>query len=115
MGIMGNLTREEILARKMGQDVVQLPDGSGTVTVRGLNRREALTASGIEDHYERDAYLVASGLVDPAMTVDDVKAWGESDDTNTIEVVSRAIGGLSGMVEGAGKSGVSRPRRRSRS
>lgn len=115
MGIMGNLTREEILARKMGQAMVELPDGSGTVTVRGLNRREAMTVAGMDDHYERDAYLTSCGLVDPAMTVEDVKAWGENDETNTLEVVSRAIGELSGMVEGAGKSGVSRPRRRSRS
>jgi hypothetical protein len=112
---MGNLTREAILARKLGQRVVELPDGSGTVTVRALNRREALNVSDIDDVYERDAYMMSIGLVDPVMSVDDVKAWGEEDDTGTIEAVSRAIGELSRMVEGAGKSSVSRPRRRSRS
>lgn len=112
---MGNLTREEILARKLGQRVVELPDGSGSVTVRALNRREALTVSDLDDLYERDAYMLSAGLVEPTMTVDDVKAWGEADGSGTIEFVSRAIGELSGMVEGAGKSSVSRPRRRSRS
>jgi hypothetical protein len=115
MGIMGNLTREEILARKRGHLPVELPDGSGTVTVRGLNRREALVVSEMEDLYERDAYMLSVGLVDPVMSIDDVKAWGEDDDSGTIEAVSRAIGEQSRMVEGAGKSGVSRPRRRSRS
>lgn len=110
---MGNLTREEILARKMGRALVELPDGGGTVEVRSLNRREALTAAGIDDHYERDAYLLSAGLVDPVMTVDDVKAWGEVSGTAILELVSRRIGELSGMVEGAGKSGVSRSRRRS--
>lgn len=109
---MGNLTREQILARKMGQDVVELDDG-GTVTVRGLNRHEAMITAGLEDHYERDAFLIAAGMVDPVMTVDDVKAWGEQDGTDTLEVVSRRIGELSGMVEGAGKSRVPRARRRS--
>ena len=108
---MGNLTREQILARKMGQDVVEIE--GGTVTVRGLNRHEAMTAAAIEDHYERDAFLLASGLVDPAMSVEDVKAWGEVDNTNTLETVSRRIGELSGMVEGAGKSRVPRAGRRS--
>jgi hypothetical protein len=112
---MGNLTREEILARKLGQRVVELPDGSGTVTVRALNRREALTVSEINDVYERDAYMLSVGIVDPVMTIDDVKTWGEADGTGPIEFVSRAIGELSGMVEGAGKSSVPRPRRRSRS
>lgn len=110
---MGNLTKEQILARKLGHDVVELPDGSGTVEVRALNRREALHIAGIDDHQERDVYLIAHGLVDPEMTEDDVRAWGENDDTGTLEVVSRRIGELSGMVEGAGKSRVSRPRRRS--
>lgn len=109
---MGNLTREAILARKLGHDVVELPDGSGTVEVRGLNRGEALRLTAIEDHWERDICLVSAGLVDPVMTPDDVRAWGEQDDTGTLEAVSRRIGELSRMVEGAGKSGVSRSRRR---
>jgi hypothetical protein len=110
---MGNLTREAILARKRGNDVIELPDGSGTVEVRGLNRREAMHVAGIEDHYERDVYLISAGMVDPVMTEDDVRAWGEEDDTGTLEAVSRRIGELSRMVEGAGKSSVSRARRRS--
>jgi hypothetical protein len=52
-------------------------------------------------------------LVDPEMTEDDVRAWGETDDTGTLEVVSYRIGQLSRMVEGAGKSRVSRARKRS--
>lgn len=110
---MGNLTKEQILARKLGRDVVELPDGSGTVEVRGLNRREALHVSSLDNPYDRDVFLVACGLVDPAMTEEEVKAWGDQDDTGTIEAVSLRIGELSRMVEGAGKSRVPRARRRS--
>lgn len=110
---MSNLTREQILARKVGHEVIELPDGSGTIEIRGLNRREALTVAEMEDLKERDAYLIASGLVDPAMSIDDVKAWGEVDGSDTLEFVSRKIGELSAMVEGAGKSRVPRTRRRS--
>lgn len=110
---MGNLTRDQILARKLGHEVLDLPDGTGSITVRGLHRNEAMTVAALDDHYERDAYLIASGIVDPVMTVDDVKAWGEADGTDVLEFVSRRIGELSGMVEGAGKSRVPRTRRRS--
>jgi hypothetical protein len=113
MGIMSNLTRESILARKLGHQIVELPDGSGTVEVRALNRREALTVSAIDDLHERDTYMLSVGMVDPVMTAEDIVAWGEADDSGTIEAVSRAIGELSSMVEGAGKSRVSRSRRRS--
>lgn len=109
---MGNMTREAILARKLGRDTVEVPDG-GTVEVRGLNRREAMHVAGIDDHYERDVYLIATGMVDPAMTEEDVIAWGDQDDSGTLEVVSQRIGELSRMVEGAGKSRVPRARRRS--
>jgi hypothetical protein len=108
---MGNLTREQILARKVGQKVIELPDGSGTVTIRGLHRGEALAIGAMQDLLERDAFLTSAGLVDPAMSVDDVKAWGASDGTDVLEFVSREIGVLSAMVEGAGKSRVSRARR----
>lgn len=109
---MGNVTREEILARKLGQDVVELPDG-GTVAVRGLNRREAIAVGEVEAGLDRDALLISLGMVDPQLTVDDVLAWGAQDDSGTLEAVSRRIGELSRMVEGAGKSRVSRTRRRS--
>jgi hypothetical protein len=109
--MMGNLTREEILARKRGHDVVDLPDG-GTVEVRGLNRREAIEVGEVEAGLDRDALLISLGMIDPKMTVEDVLAWGVEDDSGTLEIVSRRIGELSRMVEGAGKSGVSRARRR---
>jgi hypothetical protein len=109
---MANLTREQILARRLGRDVVEIGDGE-TVEVRGLNRHEAIAAGEIDDKTERDAYITATGMVDPKMTIEDVKTWGEQDAGGILERVSLRIGELSRMVEGAGKSGVSRPRRRS--
>lgn len=108
---MSNLTREEILARKRGGDVVPLP-GGGTVEVRGLNRSQAVAVGEVESGLDRDALLISLGLVDPVMTVEDVLKWGSEDDSGTLEIVSRRIGELSRMVEDAGKSSVSRARRR---
>lgn len=109
------LTRDEILARKGGAhtEEYKLSDGSGTVTIRGLTRNEAIairdTQGGID---ARDNLLISLGLVEPAMTPEDVAAWGEAQGQFVVMTdLSEAIGRLSGMVEGAGKSRVSRPRK----
>ena len=109
---MGNLTREQILARKLGRDVVEIDDGE-TVEVRGLNRHESIAAGEIDDKTERDAFIISCGMVDPQMTVDEVIEWGKNDAGGVLEAVSLRIGELSRMVEGAGKSRVSRARKRS--
>lgn len=106
------LTRDQILARKMGHDLVQIGDDpDDVVKVRGLNREESIAVGQIDDHVERDRFLISAGLVDPPMTMEDVAAWGAQDGGgpgSALEKVSRRIGELSGMVEGAGKSGVPR-------
>lgn len=107
------LTKEQILARRLGRDIVEIDDDGGTVEVRGLNRRESVEAGNYEDKVERDAFIIATGLVNPVMSMDEVLAWGTKDDGGTLEKVSLRIGELSRMVEGAGKSRVSRARKRS--
>jgi hypothetical protein len=113
------LTREEILARKTGPktEEYKLSDGSGTVTIRGLTRNEAIRIRDEQGGIDaRDNLLISLGLVDPAMTPDDVAAWGDAEGQFVVMTdLSEAIGRLSGMVEGAGKSGVPRTGKRSRS
>lgn len=110
------LTRDQILARKMGHDFVQIGDDpDDVVQVRGLNREEAIALAVLDEPVERDRFLIATGLVDPIMTLDDVAAWGKQDGGgpgSALEKLSQRISELSSMVEGAGKSGVPRARRR---
>lgn len=110
------LTREEILARKTEghTEAYDLSDGSGTVTIRGLSRNEALKVRDAGTIAKGEDLLVSFGLVDPAMSPDDVAAWGDVEGQfMVITDLSEAIGRLSGMREGAGKSGVPRARKRS--
>jgi hypothetical protein len=111
------LTREQILARKVAgkTEEYKLSDGSGTVVIRGLNRNEAIRIRDSDDELgERDNLLISLGLVEPAMSPAEVAAWGEIEGQFVVMTeLSEAIGRLSGMVEGAGKSRVSRPRKRS--
>jgi hypothetical protein len=99
------LTREEILARATGGELVTLPSG-GQVKVRGLSRNEGLTLQDRDGMEARDNYVIATGMLDPIMSEEDVAHWGRIEGAaGDLVEVSRAIGRLSGMDEGAGKSG----------
>lgn len=99
------LTREEILARKVGRGTATLPDGS-QVTVRGLTRDEVVQAGEQDGTAERDNYIVHRGLVDPVLSLDDVRAWGANGAAGDITTISERVAELSGLKEGADKSGV---------
>lgn len=115
---MAVLTREQILARKRGHETVALdPDDpdAGEVVVRGLSRDETHEMMQLESVRDRDAFMVATGLVEPAMTTDDVAAWFAEDATGPIDRVAKKITELSGMAAGQGKDATkSVPRRRGR-
>lgn len=96
------LTRNEILGRKLGRETVELPSG-GEVVVRGLTRNEAIALQELEGLVARDNYLIATGLVDPAMSVDDVAVWAESGAAGDMVAISERISHLSGMMPGSGK------------
>jgi hypothetical protein len=103
---MANLTRAQILARKTGKGTATLPDGS-TVAIRALTRDEVLESQETATLADRDNFLVATGMTDPAMSVEDVAAWAAGSDAGDLVAVSDAIAELSGLKQGAGKSGVS--------
>jgi hypothetical protein len=99
------LTREEILARATGGELVTLPSG-GQVKVRGLSRDEAVGVQERDGTAARDNYVIATGMLDPVLSEEDVAHWGQIEGAaGDLVEVSRAIGRLSGMDEGAGKSG----------
>jgi hypothetical protein len=107
------LTREQILARKVAGITEPFKIDNDEVIIRGLTRNEALAIRAAETDGERDNLMISFGLVDPPMTPEDVDAWGAGDDAGTMIRLSNRISELSNMVEGAGKSGVSRTRKRS--
>lgn len=110
------LTREQILARKVAGHTEEHPIGDDVVIIRGLTRDESLdmrTAGEAGDLRAADNLLIHYGLVEPQMSVEDVAAWAAADDAGTLVDLSQAIARLSRMVEGAGKSRVSRTGKRS--
>lgn len=108
---MSRLTRDQILARKVGKGEVTLADGA-TVEIRALTRDEVLAMQELDELADRDNFLVATGLVDPKLSVEDVAAWGASAPAGDISAISAGIAEISGLSEGAGKSRMARPRKR---
>lgn len=101
---MAHLTREQILARKIGKGKATLPDGS-TVAIRSLSRDEVLEAQEMPSLADRDNFIVAKGMTDPEMSVEDVAAWASAGSAGDLTAVTDAIAELSGLKQGAGKSG----------
>lgn len=97
-----------------------VPSHAGDLLVRGLNRAEVLKLKGLRadgtlDAAEFEAHMVAKGMVTPEMTPAEVEKWQQADLAGgPLGDVSDAIAELSGLGEGASKSGVSRPRARRR-
>jgi hypothetical protein len=119
------LSRDEILARKTnapGPQPYQLSDGSGEVMIRGLSVRERQAAGVAGQDRDADgvtrstALIIAAGLVEPALSLEDVEAWCDTPgQAEVVERLANKIADLSGLGEGAGKSGVPAVRRKSRS
>jgi hypothetical protein len=105
------LTREEILAKTRGEETVELKSG-GSVRVRGLSRNEALAVQECEGTAARDNLMISLGMIEPKLSVEDVAAWADAGSAGDAADVGETIGQLSGFREGAGKSGVSRSRRK---
>jgi hypothetical protein len=99
------LTREDILNRKRG--AATFPISDGTVTLRGLSRDEVLELQALKTLAEKQDYCVATAMINPKMTLEDVASWGKiPGEAGEITKISDEVQRLSGLGEGAGKSGV---------
>lgn len=86
----------------MREDDVEVP-GVGTVRVRGLSRIEALHVQAANGEAATERRIMALGMLDPVMTESEVGRWQKASEAGEIEVVSKKIAELSGMLPGADK------------
>lgn len=101
------LSREEILAKRLKERVVEIP-GVGQVKVRALTRDQVvkIRSDGEMDIAEMEQKLITAGLVEPQLSAEDVKAWYEGSPAGELSPVSEAITELSGLSVTAAKSDV---------
>lgn len=86
---------------------VDLPSG-GRVKVRGLTRREQMVIGKASngDPLEYEPHLLASCVVEPPMSVESAQRFVQNARVGDVSAISDRIRDLSGMSEGAAKSGV---------
>lgn len=82
-------------------------EGVGTVRVRALNRDEAYTVQQIKKVDVQERKILSLGMVDPALTEQEVAQWQQACPAGEMEPVTEKISELSGMAGGAAKSGLS--------
>lgn len=100
------MDKSELLADRVPRAEVTIV-GVGTITIRGLSRYELLLAGkGTDDPALVEARMLSYAMVDPALTVDEVRQWQKASPAGELGPVTTAMRELSGLAEGAGKSAV---------
>lgn len=96
-----------LFAPRLAQAEVEIP-GVGTVTVRGLSRFEMVGVQKLQEKgvLVHERAILAMGMVDPAMTEDDVAQWQKASPAAEINEVAKKINELSGIGKAAAKSDV---------
>jgi hypothetical protein len=102
---MSDDLKARLLKPRVPEGTVDL-EGVGTVRVRGLSRGEVFMTQQAKGVEAMERKILALGMLDPALTEAEVKAWQENSPAGEIEPVSEKIRELSGLVTGADKSGV---------
>jgi hypothetical protein len=105
------LDKSRLTSQTLPEDDVTLAEGK--VRVRGLSRgevfamHEAKKSGGLKTEGEWERRMVSIALVAPEMTEDEVGAWQRTGTAGgDLEKVTSKISELSGLSEGADKSGV---------
>jgi hypothetical protein len=110
---MPRLTKQDLIASVINQEEFELPDGSGSVLIRGLTRLEAMdaTKAGADDPALLERHGMAAGMVDPPMTVDDVAKWQGAGLAHVVQAVAERIAQLSNLDDRGGKGRTSHSRK----
>lgn len=91
-----------------------LSDGSGDVKIRGLSLDEAFQVRQAPDTPAQNALILRFGLVDPAMSEEDIAAWtAVPGQAGVLSDLAERISHESGMTADSGKAATKSPRRRS--
>jgi hypothetical protein len=100
------VSKEDLLKQRFGVTDYEIAD-VGTVQVRALTRGEALQVVGVErDKRELEAQIVAWAMVEPKLTEAEVRTWMDNSPAGELQGLTQFITKLSGLGEGAPKSGL---------
>lgn len=99
------MDKASLFETRLPEDDLEIP-GFGVLRVRGLSRADALRVEAAPSTADKDRAILKYGVVvdgDQQLTDDDVKRWTAAWPAGDIDLVSRRIAELSGMIEPAQK------------
>lgn len=97
------MDKQALLTSRLPHDTVPIP-GLGDVRVRGLSRDEALDVSQVAGTPEFEPTLLAAGMVDPELTVEEAQEWRRAAGSDEISAVCDRIAELSGLKGDSAKA-----------
>lgn len=111
---MAKASKEALLKKRLPTKTVTVA-GVGDVVVRGLSRAEVLAvqvAAG-DDPTARDveAHTLAVALVDPQLTVDEIREWQAASPAGEMEELTRVVSALCKVSADAPKEAYKSVRR----
>ena len=99
------VSREDLFRPRLAEQDVDVPT-LGTVRIRALSRGEVLKLRELGDLELIEQTIIATAMVDPVLTLEDVTRWAAVSPASELELVSEAIAKLSGLDEGAERAAV---------
>lgn len=94
--------KARLLKPRLPEDEVDVP-GIGTIRVRGLSRAEAITVKGHQGTDKFEQMVLVFGVVDPALSEDEVSGWLQAASFDELDPVLTKIGQLSGLMDDSAK------------
>ncbi len=101
------VSKEDLLKQRFGVTDYEIP-GVGAVKVRALMHGEALQIAGKEsDRRELESKVLSWAMIEPVLTEAEALTWIDNSPAGELTGLVRFVQELSGLGEGAPKSGVS--------
>lgn len=100
------MDKAALLTERLPRADVELPDGTGTVTVRGLSRYELLLAgkgASESDVASVEQRMLSMAMVDPELSISEAETWQRVSPAGEIAPVVAKINELSGVTKQAQK------------
>lgn len=100
------VSKDDLLRNRSGVEDFDIPN-VGQVKIRALTRAEVLSLAGKEfEPAEMERHMLFYGMVDPALTADEVLAWHSNAPAGEFTGLSERIAEISGLTQTALKDAV---------
>ncbi len=105
---LDGVLKDRLLKARVGEATVTI-EGVGDLRVRGLRRGEVFAIKKATEGKDVEAYEIKAltvGVIEPKLTEAEVRRWYKAAPAGEIDPVVDKIMDLSGLGQGADKSGV---------